>query len=378
MVVGIKDAIKPIGISIVACCAVFVCTLFLNYNIDLAGLDAAALTEQGKAVYEAQRSMGKVVAAVSGGCLVATSVVMLVFYIKNHIDAHGKELGILKALGYSNISVAVKFWIFGLSVFIGCAAGFGAAFAYLPRFYDVNNADRLLPDMAVRFHAVLPLCLIAAPSAVFTALSVFFAYLRLKTPPLDLMREKRETAARRVKDDGKDKSFLKSLKGATLKSKKILVFFIAFSAFCFSAMVQMSISMTELSSATFAWLIFSIGLILAFMTLLMSLRNAVKGNEKTIAMMRIFGYDFGACAQGVLGVYRPFSYLGFVIGTFYQYGLLKITMTYIFTGPGMPEYGFDFKALLITAAAFIAVYESILFLYSLRIKKLSIKSVMLE
>jgi len=378
MVVGIKDAVKPIGISIVACCAVFVCTLFLNYNIDLSGVDASALTEQSRAVYEAQRSIGKVVTAVSGGCLVVTSVIMLVFYIKNHIDAHGKELGILKALGYSNISVAVKFWIFGLSVFIGCAVGFAAAFAYLPRFYDVNNAEKLLPDMAVRFHIVLPLCLIAAPSAVFTALSVLFAYIRLKTPPLDLMREKRETAGKRVKDDGKDKSFLGSLKGATLKSKKILVFFIAFSAFCFSAMVQMSISMTDLSSATFAWLIFSIGLILAFMTLLMSLRNAVKGNEKTIAMMRIFGYDFGACARGVLGVYRPFSYIGFVIGTLYQYGLLKITMTYIFTGPGMPEYGFDFKALFITAAAFIAVYELILFLYALRIKKLSLKSVMLE
>ena len=36
MIIGIKDEIKLIGISIIACCAVFVCTLFLNYNIDLA------------------------------------------------------------------------------------------------------------------------------------------------------------------------------------------------------------------------------------------------------------------------------------------------------------------------------------------------------
>ena len=35
MVVGIKDTVKLIGISIIACCTVFVCTLFLNYNIDI-------------------------------------------------------------------------------------------------------------------------------------------------------------------------------------------------------------------------------------------------------------------------------------------------------------------------------------------------------
>ncbi len=383
MVVGLKNALRPIGISIIACCAVFVCTLFLNYNIDLSKLDVALLTEEGEAVYNAQKSMGKAVAAISGGCLVVTSVIMLVFYIKNHIDAHGKELGILKALGYSNFSVAIRFWIFGLSVFVGCVIGFAAASAYLPQFYELNNSDGLLPDIAVKFHIALPLCLIVAPTVVFTALSVLFAFFRLKVPTLELLREKREIATKhgkeRVKAKEKETSFLRSLKGATLRSKKILVFFIAFSAFCFSAMVQMSISMKQLSSESFSGLILVIGLILAFMTLFLSLSNVVKGNEKTIAMMRILGYDNNACSNGVLGVYRPFSYIGFIIGTFYQYGLLKIMMTVVFTDVyGLPEYKFDWKALLITLAAFIVVYELIIFIYSQLIKKLSIKSVMIE
>ncbi len=379
MVVGIKDALKPIGISIVACCAAFVCTLFLNYNIDLSHLDASTLTEAGKAIYDATKSMGKIVAAVSGGCLVITSVIMLVFYIKSHIDAHGKQLGILKALGYSDLSVAARFWIFGLSVFVGCAIGFAAAFIYLPWFYDASNADKLLPEIAVKFHVSIPLCLVVAPSAVFTALSILFAYFRLKTPTLDLIRGKRETAAGRGKDSGKDKSFMQSLKSATLRSKKMSVFFIAFSAFCFSAMVQMSLSMKDLSSETFAGMILGIGLILAFMTLFMSLTNVIKGSEKTIAMMRIFGYDYLTCANGVLGIYRPFSYIGFAIGTFYQYGLLKIMMTFIFDDvAGLPEYKFNLKALFITLAAFVVLYELIMFIYSFRIKKLSLKSVMLE
>ena len=75
-------------------------------------------------MYNAQVLMGRVIAGVPGGCLIVTFVVMLLFYVKNYIYTHGKELGILKALGYSNISIAKHFWIFGLSVLVGCAVGF--------------------------------------------------------------------------------------------------------------------------------------------------------------------------------------------------------------------------------------------------------------
>jgi len=118
MVIRLKDTAKLFGITIIACCAVFVCTLFLSYNIDLAAIKDVITTEAGMAMYNAQVLMGKVIAAVSGGCLIATSVVMLLFYVKNYIGTHGKELGILKALGYSNIKIARHFWVFGLSVFV--------------------------------------------------------------------------------------------------------------------------------------------------------------------------------------------------------------------------------------------------------------------
>lgn len=32
MVISYRDSLKVVGIIIVCCCAVFVCTLFLNYN----------------------------------------------------------------------------------------------------------------------------------------------------------------------------------------------------------------------------------------------------------------------------------------------------------------------------------------------------------
>mgnify|MGYP001852452809 FL=1 len=379
MIIGLKDIARLFSISIVTCCAVFVCTMFLNYNIDLAAVDSSALTVAGRAIYQAQVSMGKITVAVTGGCLGVTSAILLVFYIKNYIDTHGKELGILKAMGYSNISVARYFWVFGLSVLFGCAAGFCAAYAYLPNFYAVQNADGFLPDISVQFHFVLPLYLVVFPALAFCAFAVLYAYLKLKSPALDLMHERRQIKVKNGGDSAKERSFLQSLKRATLKSKKVLAFFIAFAAFCFSAMVQMSISMVDLASQTFAWMILMIGLILAFLSLLLSLSEVVKGNSKTIAMMRVMGYDNAACSNAVLGAYRPFACIGFIIGTLYQYGLLKMVTTFVFSDVAdMPAYDFDWFSLLITLVAFAAVYEFAMVFFSLRIKRMPLKSVMAE
>ena len=75
MIIGIKDTLKLFGISIIACCAVFVCALFLNYNIDIVSIENEITTEAGILMYNAQVSMGKVTATVTGGCLVAISIV---------------------------------------------------------------------------------------------------------------------------------------------------------------------------------------------------------------------------------------------------------------------------------------------------------------
>jgi len=53
MIIGLKDTVKLFGISIVACCAVFVCTLFLNYNIDLVSIENEIATETGMIMYNA-------------------------------------------------------------------------------------------------------------------------------------------------------------------------------------------------------------------------------------------------------------------------------------------------------------------------------------
>lgn len=414
MIVGIKDAVKLVSISIICACAVLVCTMFLNYRMDLLTIRELLSTEQEMILWDAQKATAQVVCLITGGCLLMTSVVTLFFYIKYYIDTHKKELGILKALGYGNGKIAASFWIFGSSVLIGAAAGYLGAHMLIPGMYRLQNKDALLPEVAVRFHPMLFLWMVVLPTVFFSALSIFYARLRLKVPPLWLLRGeglpgKREKSCQgkaeasrytengekliskkakeacekapkhRKSGTGQSFTFLRELKRTTLWGKKSLLFFIVFSAFCFSAMTQMSFSMKELSSDMMGTMIMGIGLILAVTTLFLAVTTLVRGNAKTIAMMRTFGYSQRECSSALLGVYRPAAYIGFAIGTVYQYGLLRLMVDIVFRDmEGMPAYHFHVPRMLVSLVCFLILYELMIYGYSEKMRRISIKEIMME
>ena len=381
MVVGIKDAAKLIGISIIACCAVLVCTMFSNFYLDVQEIEDQIITEQAMAFYHAQVSTAKVVCLVSGGCLLITSVIMLLFYVKHYIDTHKKELGICKALGYSNLKIAKNFWVFGISTLIGAAAGFCGAFLIMPAFYRLQNEDRILPEITIGFHPPVLLNFVILPAFAFSLLAILYACVKLKKPVPALLKEELQPPSKikKYKDNNKDCSFIDDLKKNTLKTKKALVFFIVFASFCFSAMTQMASSMKELSSGMMGAMMLLIGIVLACVTLILAITTVINGNTKTIAMMRVFGYSQRECRKALLGGYRPMSYIGFALGTVYQYVLLRIMVDVVFQDiAGISGYQFDFPVMFLSLAAFLVFYEIAMYLCSARIKKISVKDIMLE
>ena len=375
--VTVKDTLKLFGISIVICCAAFVCTLFINYRIDLAAIAGTVQGDQAQKLYDAQLSTSTVVCAVAGGCLILTSVVMLLTYIRNFIDSRSKELGIMKALGWSDMGIAKHFGIFGMSVLAGAIIGISAAAAYMPKFYELQNkTDYFSVSREMHYGAFALLALI--PTAVFAALAVLFAYRSLRKPVMKLLREDPGSKVRSGKND-EALCFTKELRKDTVRSKRSLMFFVWFSAFCFSCNTQMSFSMTDLASETMGYMILVIGLIIAYMMLILALSAVVRGNAKTAAMMRIFGYEDGEISRSILNGYRPVALFGFILGTGYQFGLLKIMVGVVFKDiDATPEYNFDFKALCIALPVFIVSYELVMLFFGSRIKKLPVKSVMLD
>lgn len=370
------------GISIIACCAVFVCSMFFNYYIDVQLVEGLITTQTARVFYDAQVMTAKVVCIVTGGCLLITSVIMLFFYIKNYIDTHKKELGILKAMGYSNLSVAKSFYIFGLSVFIGAILGYAFSFIIMPRFYSLQNEMHILPDITPHFNISVLIYFVIMPTVAFAFLSIFYAALKLKRPVLTLIKDNIQSDRRKIKhkkSGTKSEDFLKSLKKSTLSGKKILVFFAIFSAFCFSAMTQMSFSMKDLSSEMMGAIMLIIGLVLAFVSLYIALSTVIRGNMKTISMMRVLGYSYSECKASLLDIYRPFAYIGFAVGSVYQYMLLKIMVELVFKNvPDIPEYNFNYQMMFISLIVFIVIYETVMSLYSRRIRKISLKEIMSE
>ena len=378
MIVSIKDSVKLFGISIMACCAVAVCHMFLNYYMDLTAISHLIEGPAAEVFYDAQIMTAIVVCAVCGGCLGLTTVVMLFFYIKHYIDSHAKQIGILKALGYSDLKIAKGFSIFGSSVFVGCLAGYLLSFALMPRFYELQNKDGFLPDMEIGQHWILFLLLVILPTVAFALIAVANSLLKLRQPCMHLLKGmvKTKGKARQTKD--KD-TFVAEMRSTVLHSRKTLVFFILFSSFCFSAMVQMSFSMKDLSSAMMGAMMLIIGLVLAVTTMYIAVTTVIRSNQKNVAMMRVFGYDDTQCKRAILDGYRPAAYLGFVIGTAYQYLLLVLMVNIVFAGvEGVPEFKFDVPMFFITLAAFIVLYEGIMVVYGHSLKKIPLKQVMSE
>lgn len=382
MVVSVKDTAKLFGISIIVCCAVLVCSLFTNYYFDITGIENQLSGEQALLYYNAQVSTAKVVCLVTGGCLLATSVVMLFFYIKHYVDTHKTELGILKALGYSNCKIARSFWVFGVSVLIGAVAGLLGAAALMPSFYELQNKDHYLPEIAIGFHPLILCAFTLLPAAAFSLLAVGYACIQLKQPPLALLKDHIPDPGKQRRRKAREKSerpFLAQVRNDTRKTKKTLSFFMFFASFCFSAMTQMSFSMKDLSSEMMGAMMLAIGLILAFVTLYLAITTVVRGNTKTIAMMRAFGYTEKECTGSILGCYRPLAAIGFLVGTAYQYGLLRLMVDIVFRDvPGVPVYKFDVPMMCLSLAAFVVVYESVMAGCGKKIKKISVKEIMLE
>ncbi len=216
----------------------------------------------------------------------------------------------------------------------------------------------------------------------FSALSVYYAWYKLKKPVLMLLKDNLQAASKTPNhriEKTRELSFVEDLKRNTLKSKKVLVFFIIFASFCFSAMTQMSFSMKDLSSEMMGVMMLVIGLVLAFTTLFIAITTVINGNTKTIAMMRVFGYSQKECCRAILGGYRPMSYIGFAIGTVYQYGLLRLMVDIVFKDiEGVPAYEFDLPVMIISLVVFIAIYEILMYVYSEKIKRISIKEIMIE
>lgn len=379
MTVSFKDTLKFFGIIVAMACAALVCSMFLNYDVDLRGIESS-IPPQSQELYEALKLNDIMVCAISGCCLVLTTGVMLVFYIGQYISSNSAKFGILKALGYSDWKIAIRCAVFGFCVFVGVVCGVALSWAIMPAFYRTQNQDQLIPEVILHFHPVILILILLLPTALFSILSVGVALVKLKLPVLSLIKgEGKPRKLKKIKQSKKNRSFIRELGVNVLNDKKMLAFFVAFGGFCFAAMTQMGLSMREYASDMMGIMIIIIGLVLALVSLYLAMSTVINGNKKKIAMLKVTGYSLKETAIAVLGLYHVPAFIGALIGSAYQYGILAVMVNIVFASfESTPKYSFDWAAFGICMAIFIVVYELFNVAYALSISKTSVKTIMSE
>mgnify|MGYP000869846597 FL=1 len=379
---SIKDLYRLVVVSVISFCAVFVSNLFLNFYLDISLLDQTNWLPEIQAAYDAQVAISWLIASISGAVLSLTSMLLLFFYIRQFIDQHKPELGILKAMGYKNWEISRKFWIFSLPVGLGTGVGYLSSFAMMPHFYQLRNQSGVLPEITIMQHWSLFLFLVVLPTLAFTALAVLCASYYLRLPALDLLKRvsssQKSPKRKATKKIRKDRSFLKDFSASLLWSRKLLIFFVIFGSMCFSAMIQLSYGMKELTDEIIQSMMMSIGTVLSVAILYLSLGVLLQENQETLAIMKVFDYSKNECRKSLFAPYRFLAFLGFVLGTGYQYGIMQLLLRLMEKSIAQKvEYDFDFGVCLITLLVFTLVYESFIYLSSRKIDQLTIKQVML-
>ena len=379
---SIKDLYRLVVVSVISFCAVFVSNLFLNFYLDISLLDQTNWLPEIQAAYDAQVAISWLIASVSGAVLSLTSMLLLFFYIRQFIDQHKPELGILKAMGYKNWEISRKFWIFSLPVGLGTGVGYLSSFAMMPHFYQLRNQSGVLPEITIMQHWSLFLFLVVLPTLAFTALAVLCASYYLRLPALDLLKRvsssQKSPKRKATKKIRKDRPFLKDFSASLLWSRKLLIFFVIFGSMCFSAMIQLSYGMKELTDETIQIMMMSIGTVLSVAILYLSLGVLLQENQETLAIMKVFDYSKNECRKSLFAPYRFLAFLGFVLGTGYQYGIMQLLLRLMEKSIAQKvEYDFDFGVCLITLLIFTLVYESFIYVSSRKIDQLTIKQVML-
>ena len=380
MIVQLKDLRKAIAVVIVSYCAVFITTLFSNLYLDLKGLDITGFNIIQKKFYDAQLIVSKFVVIITGTVLSISAAVMLMFYIKQFIDDSKHKIGILKAQGYSNNFIASKFFVFGFLVFLGSLLGYGCSHLFMPKFYESRNTDNILSELTINFHPQLLLIMVILPSLLFLVISIVYVLFNLNVPTINLLKQINSTNKKiRKRRFRQYKNFFKELRATVLFSNKTLLFFVIFAALSFSSMIQMAFGMRDFVDGTIRIMMMVIGVILSLSILLISLEVIANSNIKNISILNIMGYSKGECSRIVLSGYRVVAYIGFAIGTVYQYFLIKTLLTVLSKKlDSETTYNFDLISVIGSFIAFVLIYEIFILYYSNRIKDLNVKKIMMD
>lgn len=377
--IKLHQGLKFINVIILSFSTIFICTVFVNYGYDLRELENEIMDVITQSLYEAQKAMINITVSCIAGIMGTVTFVVLIFTVSRYINENQQNMGMLKALGYPPLRIAVSFLSFGFAVFVGSVLGFAGGYAFSPVVYDIFNNGQL-PEVKLSFHFPTLLYLVVFPTIFFSLSASLYALIKLKKPPLEMIRETRRSKINkitlRIQSKESNLSFLQNLKRTMLLNNLTLVFFIGVAGFSFASQIQLAFLMRDLNMDIIFLLInLAVGIVLSLVTLLIVLSYVLNTNRQSISLLKAYGYTVSECGKALFGGYRMVSYIGFVLGTIFQFFFMKV-MVSLFADNYPITLKFNITGFFVTLAAFLVSYEAIFFTHKKQIEKLTLKESM--
>lgn len=177
-----------------------------------------------------------------------TVMVLLITTVIQNITETKSTMGVLKALGYSRIQIAKRYFLIGPFVFIGTVVGYLVSYVVSPLFINRINATFLVPNVTQNFDLVQFIMFTAIPVLFFSIMAFGIAVFTLRKPPLEMIHNAESVKLNfLVKRIELTSPFKKAVFKAIVLNNILLVFLALLTGFMASANLQIAFSLQTMS-----------------------------------------------------------------------------------------------------------------------------------
>lgn len=201
---------------------------------------------------QSQKVMNTIIMGFSMGILGSIALLLIVITITGQIRSELPNLGVLKALGYSNREISSKYLAYFIIVLIPAIIGYLAGHAITPHFYELICSRFEIPYSNYKVNIINLLLFSFCPAIA----SAFVAYLRARTlvrrPALNMIRDmgvkKSGHFTRRKNNRIREDKYLKGVRSIILSSNMLLFAFILFGGFALGVQIQFAYTTYNMTS----------------------------------------------------------------------------------------------------------------------------------
>ena len=170
--------------------------------------------------------------------ILSSMVLLLIFIsISESIKEDYKHLGVLKALGYTNIEISRQYLNYFIIVTIPACLGYIIGKIAVYPFFTTLYSAFSIPFLEVSYFDNI-WYLVFIPAILMTIFAFIYSIVKVKNPALDMIKGsnhlKGNIIIRKINNLNKERNFLKQTRKILLFSRISIIFFVAFSGFAFT------------------------------------------------------------------------------------------------------------------------------------------------